>query len=47
MGGAVGLDYAGVRAGLEMAGIELDPAAWSDLQMIEAGALAAWAEERT
>ncbi len=46
MGGAVGLDYAGVDAGLRRAGIELSPAAWADLQVIEAGALGAWKEDR-
>ncbi|MDK3072771.1 DUF1799 domain-containing protein [Sedimentitalea sp. JM2-8] len=35
---AVGLDYAGVRAGLEMAGIVLSPDQWADLRLIEAGA---------
>lgn len=36
-----GLDYQGVRAGLEMAGVAMTPALWSDLQLIEAGALQA------
>lgn len=35
----VGLDYSGVRVGLEMAGIEMTAELWADLQLIEAGAL--------
>jgi hypothetical protein len=35
-----GLDYAGVRAGIEAIGIEITPRLWGDVQMIEAGALA-------
>lgn len=34
-----GLDYAGARAGLEMAGISVTPDLWADIQMIEAGAV--------
>ncbi len=37
----VGMDYAGVRAGLRQAGLRLTPADWSDLQIVEAGALGA------
>jgi hypothetical protein len=40
-----GLDYAGVRVGLEIAGVEVTPALWSDIQLIEAGAIAAGQEE--
>lgn len=40
-----GLDYAGARAGLEMAGIEVTPDLWADLQVIEAGALAGMRED--
>ncbi len=38
---ALGLDYAAARAGLELAGIEVTPALWADVQQIEAGAIAA------
>jgi hypothetical protein len=43
MGGLVanGLDYAGSRAGLDMAGIAITPALWGAVQLIEAGAVAA------
>ncbi len=43
MGGmlALGLDYAGAQAGLELAGIEATPALWADIRVIEAGAKAA------
>lgn len=41
-----GLDYAGARAGLEMSGIEVTPDLWSNLQVIEAGALAGMREDR-
>ncbi|WP_233587001.1 DUF1799 domain-containing protein [Pseudorhodobacter sp. E13] len=34
-----GLDYNGARAGLEMAGVAVTPDLWSDIQMIEAGAV--------
>tara|TARA_Y100000815_G_scaffold150439_1_gene136292 strand:- start:57 stop:236 length:180 start_codon:yes stop_codon:yes gene_type:complete len=48
MGGVIplGLDYAGARAGLELAGIETTPALWADLRVVEAGALEAMREER-
>lgn len=36
-----GLDYTGVRAGLDLAGITPSPALWADVQLIEAGALGA------
>lgn len=36
----LGLDYAGARAGIEGAGIEITPQLWGDLQVIEAAALA-------
>lgn len=36
-----GLDYTAVRAGLDLAGITPTPALWSDVQLIEAGALGA------
>lgn len=39
-GQAVGLDYAGVAAGLAAEGIALEPADWRDLRAIEAGAVA-------
>lgn len=38
---ALGLDYTGARAGLDMAGIEVTPALWADVQQIEAAAVAA------
>nr|WP_255417512.1 DUF1799 domain-containing protein [Maritimibacter sp. 55A14] len=37
----LGLDYAGVRAGLEGAGVEITPELWGDLQVMEAAAVAA------
>ncbi|TMV09817.1 hypothetical protein FGK63_01740 [Ruegeria sediminis] len=42
MGGmrALGLDYAAARAGLDLAGIEMTPALWADVRLIEAGARA-------
>lgn len=36
-----GLDYQGVRAGFDLAGITPTPALWADVQLIEAGALTA------
>ncbi len=41
---ATGLDYAGARAGLDLAGIAVTPALWADLQIIEHGAIAAMNE---
>lgn len=35
---AIGLDYQGARAGLELAGIEVTPELWADLRVIEAAA---------
>jgi len=43
---AIGLDYPAAKVGLEMAGIEVTPALWSDLQMVEIGARAAMNGER-
>ena len=37
----VGLDYAAVRAGLDMAGITLSPDEWADFRVIEGAASAA------
>lgn len=47
MGGAIplGLDYAGARAGLELAEVATTPALWADLRVIESGALEAMREE--
>lgn len=39
-----GLDYQGVRAGLECGGVAVTPQLWSDIQLIEAGAIAAGLE---
>ena len=36
-----GLDYAGVRAGLEARGTEITPGLWADLQVMEFAALSA------
>lgn len=38
---AQGLDYAGARAGLRLAGLKVTPGLWSDVQVIEAAAVAA------
>jgi hypothetical protein len=35
----IGLNYAGAKAGLELAGIEVTPALWDDILVIEAGAV--------
>jgi hypothetical protein len=35
----VGLDYAGAKAGLKMAGIKVKPSRWSDVRQIELGAM--------
>ena len=37
----VGLNYSGVKIGLDAAGIEVTPDLWDDLLVIEAGALEA------
>lgn len=39
---AIGLDYAGVRAGLRMAGLKVSPEVWMEVQVIESGAIAAF-----
>ena len=49
MGGATGLDYMRVRAGLEMAGIEVTPELFQSLRLMESAALEVFArlnEER-
>jgi hypothetical protein len=48
MGGVAvtGLDYAGARAGLDLAGIAMTPTLWADLRQIEHGAVAAMNEAR-
>lgn len=38
---ALGLDYAAVRAGLDLAGIDVSPDLWSSIQAIECGAVGA------
>lgn len=38
---ALGLDYAGARAGIRLAGLKVTPDLWSDVQVIEAAAVAA------
>lgn len=38
---ATGLDYAGARAGMRLAGLKVTPGLWSDVQVIEAAAVAA------
>lgn len=40
-GAVIGLDYTAVRIGLRAAGLRLDPDAWGQLQLIEAGAIEA------
>lgn len=40
----VGLDYGAARDGLHMAGIEVTPELWGELQLIETGALKAMRE---
>ncbi|MGK7664260.1 MULTISPECIES: DUF1799 domain-containing protein [unclassified Marinovum] len=42
----IGLDYAAVRAGLELSGIEITPETWTDLRLIEFGALGEMNRER-
>jgi hypothetical protein len=37
----VGLDYAAAKAGLEAAGIEINPQLWGELRIMEAAAIAA------
>ncbi|WP_439523264.1 DUF1799 domain-containing protein [Marivita sp.] len=38
-GGTCGLEYGGVRDGLEMAGFEITPELWAQLQCVERGAI--------
>lgn len=40
-----GLDYQGARAGLELAGVEMTPALWADVQIIEDAVVGASFEE--
>ncbi|MBM2294709.1 DUF1799 domain-containing protein [Sulfitobacter pseudonitzschiae] len=40
-GGACGLDYGGVRDGLEMSGVTITPELWAQIQCVEAGAIEA------
>lgn len=49
MGGlmAIGLDYAGVQAGLALAGVEMTPDLWAQVRLIEAGAAAALNGDRS
>lgn len=42
---ALGLDYAGARAGLALAGIPVTRELWSDVMLIELGARTAMNEE--
>lgn len=37
----VGLDYTAVRAGLELAGQQITPELWAEVQQIETGAVRA------
>lgn len=41
----LGLDYAAAEAGLRLAGVEMDPVLWQQVQLIEAGAVAALKED--
>ena len=47
MGGllALGLDYTAARAGLDLAGFNVTPDLWADIQVIEAGAKAVMNED--
>ncbi|MDF3420149.1 hypothetical protein HKX23_17510 [Sulfitobacter sp. KE29] len=36
----LGLDYAAAQAGMQLAGLTIDPATWSDITTIEQGAMA-------
>lgn len=40
-----GLDYGGCRAGFELAGIDVSPELWGDIQIIELGAKTALNED--
>lgn len=42
---ATGLDYTAARAGLEMAGITVEPMLWAKIRVIEQGAMAAINED--
>jgi hypothetical protein len=42
----IGLDYAAVRAGLELSGVTVTPETWMDLRLIETGALDEMNRER-
>ncbi len=42
----VGLDYASAEAGLRLSGDVPPPSVWSDLRLIESGALEALNEDR-
>ena len=46
-GGPCGLDYGGVPNGLTLAGIEVTPELWAQIQAIEAGAIDAVMERRS
>lgn len=41
MGGPTGLDYTRVRAGLELAGVQVTPELFQQLRILESGALSA------
>lgn len=43
----VGLDYSAAAAGLSLAALTVSPQLWADVQMIEAGAVAALNRSRT
>ena len=43
---AIGLDYAGARAGLDASGIAVTPDLWTGLRLVESGALSAMNERR-
>ena len=42
---ATGLDYAAVKPGFKLAGIEMTPALWGDVRIVENGARAALNED--
>lgn len=41
----LGLDYASVRVGFDLAGVAMTPDLWRDIQIIEYGAMAASLDE--
>ncbi len=43
---AIGLDYQGAQAGLALAGIEVAPETWAQVQVIEGGAREAMNKRR-